>query len=166
MSFSVLILSREHSNEDLKWRAVLSSGDVCCVVKGVCMKSINVWPFKWKPPSTTPVLLLLRCTSWFEILSLWMNSLSATCSQVKASDWYFSILLSAVGGVSNVWVLYKITVQIKRFSNSSPLFEYASLSRLHVLSGAMHTIHMVQQEHEFNHEQIYILICLTASHVN
>ena len=94
-----------------------------------------------------------------------MNSLSVTCSQVKVSDRYFSLLLSAVGGGSNVWVLYEITVQFKSFSNSSPLFEYASLSRLHVLSRAMHTIHTIQQEHEFNHEQIYILICLTASHV-
>ena len=84
---------------------------------------------------------------------------------MKASDRYFSLLLSAVGGGSNVWVLYEITVQFKRFPTSSPLFEYASLSPLRALSGAMHTIHMVQQEHEFNHEQICILLCLTATHV-
>ena len=39
-----------------------------------------------------------------------MNSLSVSCGQVKASDRYFSLLLSAVGGGSNVWVLYEITV--------------------------------------------------------
>lgn len=75
---------------------------------------------------------------------------------MKASDRYFALLLSAVGGGCNVWVIYEITVRFKCFANSSPLFEYTSLSRLRVLSGAMHTIHIVQQENEFNHEQICI----------
>ena len=71
MWFSVLILSREHSNEDLKWRAMLSSGDVCFVVKGVWMKSINVLPFKWKPPSTnyssrTQFVMLYKLVRDFE----------------------------------------------------------------------------------------------------
>lgn len=72
-------------------------------------------------------------------------------SQMKASDRYFPLVLSAVGGGSNVWVLYEITVLFKRFANSSSLFEYASLSRLRVLSRTIH-------------EQICTLLCLTASH--
>ena len=87
MWFSVLILSCEHSNQDLKWRAVLSRWNpLTCDHSNESHRAL------------LQSYCLLCCTSWFEILSLWMNSLSGTCSQVKVSDRYFSLLLSAVGG--------------------------------------------------------------------
>ena len=106
MWFSVLILSCEHSNEDLKWRALLSRWNLL-----TCDHSNE------SHRALLQSYCLLCCTSWFEILSLWMNSLSVTCSQVKASDQYFSLLLSAVGGGSNVWVFMKSRCN----SNASPI---------------------------------------------
>lgn len=154
MWFSVLILSCEHSNEDLKWRAVLSRWNpLTCDHSNESHRAL------------LQSYCLLCCTSWFEILSLWMNSLSGTCSQVKVSDRYFSLLLSAVGGgferLGSLWN-HGVIQTLLQFKSTVWI---PSLSRLHVLSRAMHTIHTIQQEHEFNHEQIYILICLTASHV-
>jgi len=59
------------------------------------VSTLNNAPISIPPKASEqyfPVVLLLCCTRWFNLLSLWMKSLSVTI-QVKASEQYFPVVL-------------------------------------------------------------------------
>ena len=69
-----------------KWKPLSSTFWCCCSLQCTLYKvalpfesvdEILVWPFKWKLLSSTFLwCCLLCCTRWFNLLSLWMKSLS------------------------------------------------------------------------------------------